>query len=117
MIQTGEILCQQKGKDELHEESGVLTKPEEALKAPSLYKVLLHNDDYTPMDFVVEVLEDFFNKQSHEAHDIMIEVHNKGIGLGGIFPREIAETKVDQVHRYANECDYPLKCTLEESGV
>ena len=114
MFQPDQVICQHSDGEEHYEESGVITKPEELIKEPSMYKVFLHNDDYTPMDFVVEILEDFFNKQTQEAHDIMLEVHNKGMGAGGIFPREIAETKLDLVHRYANECDYPLKCTLEE---
>jgi len=114
MFQLFEIFCEERLSDSEFEEISVLTKPKESIKEPLLVKVLLHNDDYTPMDFVVEILENFFNKQKEEAHDIMLEVHNKGVGIGGVYPKEIAETKADLIHKYAHECDYPLKCTLEE---
>lgn len=116
MFQPNQILCQHNEKEESFEDSSVIAKPEEAVKEPKLFKVFVHNDDYTPMDFVVEILENFFNKETEEAHGIMLEIHNKGLGLGGIYPREISETKVDLVHKYASECDYPLKCTLEEQA-
>ena len=82
-------------------------------KRPPLYKVILLNDDYTPMDFVVMVLEQVFRKPHADALNVMLEVHQKGAGLAGIYTREVAETKVDQVIEYARINDYPLQCTLE----
>lgn len=114
MLQPNQIFCQQDKIEDSVQENAVISKPEEILEEPKLYKVLLHNDDYTPMDFVVEILEKFFNKVNEQANLIMLEVHNKGVGSGGIYPREIAETKTDLVHKYAHECDYPLKCSLEQ---
>jgi ATP-dependent Clp protease adaptor protein ClpS len=81
---------------------------------PSRYKVLLHNDDYTPMDFVVNVLRRFFRHGPDEATRIMFRVHNAGVGVAGVFPREIAETKVHQVATYARKHLHPLKCTMEK---
>jgi len=83
------------------------------LKRPRLYKVLLLNDDYTPMEFVVVVLEQFFAKSRELAVQIMLHVHQKGIGICGIYPREIAETKVQQVMNFAQEHQHPLQCTME----
>ena len=83
------------------------------LKKPQLYKVLLLNDDYTPMEFVVRVLEQFFHKNREEATRIMLHVHQKGMGICGIFTREVAETKVQQVMLYAAQNQHPLQCTLE----
>jgi ATP-dependent Clp protease adaptor protein ClpS len=80
---------------------------------PSMYKVLLHNDDYTSMDFVVHVLEKVFKKNHDEAVKIMWSVHLKGMGLCGIYTREIAETKVATVHQLARRSGFPLKCSLE----
>ncbi len=85
------------------------------LKRPPLYKVLLLNDDYTPMDFVVHILEQFFGMSQEKAAQIMLEVHTKGIGVCGVFSRDIAETKVAQVNDYSRECQHPLKCTMEEA--
>lgn len=83
---------------------------------PSLYKVHLHNDDYTPMDFVVFVLKKFFSKSEPEAQKIMLDVHQKGLGLAGIYSFEIAETKVYQVNQYAKSNNYPLKTSFEEES-
>ena len=83
------------------------------VKKPRLYKVVLLNDDYTPMDFVVVVLERFFQKSREQAVQIMLTVHNKGSGICGVFPYEIAETKVQQVLGYAQENQHPLQCTME----
>ncbi|MDI6795972.1 MAG: ATP-dependent Clp protease adapter ClpS [Desulfatibacillaceae bacterium] len=80
---------------------------------PSMYKVLLHNDDYTSMDFVVHVLERVFKKAHDEAVQIMWSVHLKGMGLCGVYTREIAETKVATVHQLARRSGFPLKCSLE----
>lgn len=87
----------------------VLTKNKTRTKTPRLYRVLLLNDDYTTMDFVVAVLENIFHKSPSEATRIMLEVHKKGSGVCGSYTREIAETKVDVVHRYARESGYPLR--------
>ena len=95
-------------------EVGVLVKPKEKVKRPSMYKVLLLNDDYTPMDFVVHVLEKFFSKNKQEATDIMMQVHRRGVGVCGIFSYEIAETKVSQVMDFARANEQPLQCTMEK---
>ncbi|WP_028578845.1 ATP-dependent Clp protease adapter ClpS [Desulfogranum japonicum] len=92
----------------------VLIKDKEELKEPPLYKVVLHNDDYTTMDFVVMILETIFNKDSNEATKIMLDVHNQGKGIAGVYTREIGETKVAQVHRLAKMNEFPLKCSLEK---
>ena len=83
-------------------------------KEPKKYKVFLLNDDYTTMDFVVEILMDVFHKSYAEAVDIMLKVHKNGKGLCGIYTYEIAETKVDEVHRRARANQFPLKATMEE---
>lgn len=83
------------------------------VKKPQLYKVLLLNDDYTPMEFVVRVLEQFFHKNREEATRIMLHVHQKGMGICGVFTREVAETKVQQVMLYAAQNQHPLQCTME----
>jgi ATP-dependent Clp protease adaptor protein ClpS len=88
------------------------TKP--VTKKPSMYRVLMLNDDYTPMEFVVMVLERFFSKSSDEAVTIMLHVHQKGVGVCGVYSYEIAETKVDQVMDLARENHHPLQCTLEK---
>jgi ATP-dependent Clp protease adaptor protein ClpS len=89
------------------------SKPE--LKRPPMYKVLLLNDDYTPMEFVVAVLENFFRMDRERATQIMLHVHTRGVGLCGIFTRDIAETKVSQVNDYARSHQHPLMCTMEEA--
>lgn len=94
--------------------TGIVTKTRPKTKKPSLYKVLLLNDDYTPMDFVVYVLERFFNKAPEEATRIMLHVHNKGVGICGVYTYEIAETKVAQVMNFAREHQHPLQCTMEK---
>ena len=85
------------------------------LKRPPLYKVLLLNDDYTPMEFVVQVLETFFAMDREKATQVMLHVHTRGIGVCGVFTREIAETKVAQVNDYARSNQHPLLCTMEEA--
>ncbi len=89
------------------------TKPK--LKRPPLYKVILLNDDYTPMDFVVEVLESFFQMDRIKATQIMLHVHTRGVGVCGVFTRDIAETKVAQVNDFARNNQHPLLCTMEEA--
>jgi ATP-dependent Clp protease adaptor protein ClpS len=83
------------------------------LEEPPMYRVLLLNDDYTTMDFVVEVLRQVFHKSEEEATRIMLNVHNQGVGVCGFYPMEIAETKVDMVDSLARERGFPLKCTME----
>lgn len=85
------------------------------IKTPPMYRVLLMNDDFTPMDFVIHVLQKFFNKPSDEATRIMLEVHQKGAGTCGVFTHEIAETKVHIVNTYARQNRFPLKCTMEKA--
>lgn len=95
-------------------ETGVITKTRVKTQKPSMYKVLLLNDDYTPMEFVVHVLETFFNKSVEDAHRIMLHVHQKGVGICGVYTFEVAETKVTQVMDYARQNNHPLQCTLEK---
>jgi len=85
------------------------------LKRPPLYKVMLLNDDYTPMEFVVLVLESFFRMDREKATQVMLHVHTRGVGVCGLFTREIAETKVSQVNDYARSNQHPLLCTMEEA--
>ena len=94
-------------------ETGVATRAKPKTKKPSMYRVLLLNDDYTPMEFVVLVLEHFFNKSREEATRIMLHVHNYGVGVCGIYPIEVAETKVAQVMDLARRNEHPLQCTKE----
>ena len=94
-------------------EGPVVQEAKPKLKRPQLYKVILLNDDYTPMEFVVVILERFFHKSREDATRIMLHVHQKGIGICGIFVREIAETKVRQVLSFAQEHQHPLQCTME----
>ena len=94
--------------------TGIATKSRAKTKKPSMYKVLMLNDDYTPMEFVVAVLERFFSKQHEEALQIMLHVHQKGVGICGVFTYEVAETKVTQVMDYARKHQHPLQCTLEK---
>lgn len=93
-------------------DAGLLEKPE--LKEPSLYKVILLNDDFTPMDFVTHVLQKFFNKTPEEARKVMLDVHKSGQGLAGIYSFEVAETKVFLTSNLAKQNKYPLKCTMEK---
>jgi ATP-dependent Clp protease adaptor protein ClpS len=94
--------------------AGLVLKTRPQTKKPSMYKVLLLNDDYTPMEFVVLVLERFFQKTYEAATQIMLEVHNSGLGLCGIYTHEIAETKVNQVLDFARSQQHPLQCTMEK---
>lgn len=88
---------------------------EDDVREPSLYKVFLLNDDYTTMNFVVSVLIDIFHKSMDDAVRIMQEVHEKGMGLCGVYPAEIAETKVDLIRSRARQAGFPLRCTMEEA--
>lgn len=97
------------------EERGVATKERTKTKKPSMYRVLLMNDDYTPMEFVVSVLMGIFKKSQEEATQIMLNVHQTGIGTCGIYTFEVAETKVAQVMDAAKRAQHPLQCTLEKA--
>jgi len=92
----------------------VLTRPETRTKRPSLYKVLLLNDDYTPMEFVVHILQRFFRMTAEQATQVMLHVHQKGVGVCGVFTYEVAETKVNQVLSFAQQHEHPLQCTMEK---
>ncbi|HEX9648459.1 MAG TPA: ATP-dependent Clp protease adapter ClpS [Alphaproteobacteria bacterium] len=94
--------------------TGVVTRTKPKTKKPSMYKVLMLNDDYTPMEFVVYVLERFFHKTREEATRIMLHVHQRGVGICGIYSYEVAETKVTQVMDFARQNQHPLQCTLEK---
>lgn len=84
------------------------------LIAPKMYKVLIHNDDYTTMDFVVHILETVFSKSSLEASEIMLNVHHKGVGECGVYSFEFAETKISSVHFIAKQYEFPLRCSMED---
>jgi ATP-dependent Clp protease adaptor protein ClpS len=94
-------------------EGELLEEVEKQLKEPDMYKVVLHNDDYTTKEFVVGVLQTVFQKPAIEATKIMMDVHKKGRGVVGVYTWDIAQTKVAQVHRLAKEQEFPLKCTIE----
>jgi ATP-dependent Clp protease adaptor protein ClpS len=102
-----------KGNDE-EGKTGLVTKTRPKTKRPNLYKVLLLNDDYTPMEFVVHVLEKYFNKGREEATRIMLHVHHKGVGVCGVYTYEVAETKVTQVMDFSRQHGHPLQCTMEK---
>ena len=95
-------------------EVGVLTRTRIKPKKPAMYRVLLLNDDFTPMDFVVHVLERFFSKNRQEATEIMLHVHRRGVGVCGTYTYEVAETKVNLVMDYARKNEHPLQCTMEK---
>jgi ATP-dependent Clp protease adaptor protein ClpS len=106
-------MVQEKTGTGYHESTATDTRTK--VKQPPMYKVLLVNDDYTTMDFVVHVLQKFFQKTFEEATRIMLHVHYKGVGVCGLYPFEIAETKVTQVVDYAKKNEYPLQCSMEEA--
>lgn len=93
---------------------GLATKTRVQTKKPSMYRVLILNDDYTPMEFVVLILERFFNKSREQATRIMLHVHQKGVGVCGVYTYEVAETKVAQVMDMARRNEHPLQCTMEK---
>ncbi|MEJ8573429.1 ATP-dependent Clp protease adapter ClpS [Microbaculum marinum] len=94
--------------------TGIVTKVRPKTKRPNLYRVLILNDDYTPMEFVVHVLERFFNKGPEEATQIMLHVHHNGVGECGVYTYEVAETKVTQVMDFARKHQHPLQCVMEK---
>lgn len=102
------------GGDDLS--TGVSVKSRPKTKKPSMFKVLMLNDDYTPMEFVVLVLEQLFAKSHEEAMSVMLNVHQRGVGICGVFTFEIAETKVAQVMDLAHQNEHPLQCTIEKDG-
>ncbi len=91
------------------------TRPETRTKRPPMYKVILLNDDYTPMEFVVEILKQVFHKPHPEATRIMLHVHQNGMGVAGVYPYEVAETRVRTVEELARQHEYPLKCVMEKA--
>jgi ATP-dependent Clp protease adaptor protein ClpS len=103
------------GGNDGDEQVGLATKTRTRTKKPKQYKVLMLNDDYTPMEFVVMVLKRFFRMDLEQATRVMLHVHQKGVGVCGVFPYEVAETKVNQVMDYAKANQHPLQCTLEEA--
>lgn len=94
--------------------TGVVTKAISKTKKPPMYKVLMLNDDYTPMEFVISLLERFFHKNSEQAAQIMLHIHRRGVGICGVFTYEVAETKVNQVVDFARQNQHPLQCTMEK---
>jgi ATP-dependent Clp protease adaptor protein ClpS len=94
--------------------TGTVVKTRPKTKKPSMYRVLLLNDDYTPMEFVVHVLERFFNKSREAATEIMLHVHHRGVGVCGVYTFEVAETKVTQTIDFARRHQHPLQCTMEK---
>ena len=96
--------------------TGLAVKPRPKTKKPSMYKVLMLNDDYTPMEFVIHMLERFFGKSHEEATQIMLQVHQRGVGVCGVYTYEIAETKAGQVMDMARQQQHPLQCTIEKDG-
>jgi ATP-dependent Clp protease adaptor protein ClpS len=102
------------GVDDPDGKTGLITKTRPETKKPSLYKVLMLNDDYTPMEFVVHTLERFFNKSREEATRVMLHVHQRGVGVCGVFTYEVAETKVAQVMDFARQHQHPLQCRMEK---
>ncbi|MGH8671109.1 MAG: ATP-dependent Clp protease adapter ClpS [Burkholderiales bacterium] len=97
------------------QENTVLETKTTKLKPPPMFQVILLNDDYTPMEFVVIVLEKFFSKSREQATQIMLKVHREGMGVCGVYPRDIAATKVEQVLHYSRRHQHPLQCVMEET--
>ena len=103
-------------KHNQHSSEGVALEPErQKIKPPPLFKVMLLNDDFTPMDFVVVVLQKFFNMNREQATVVMLKVHQQGRGVCGVFPRDLAATKVEQVGAFARRHQHPLACVMEEN--
>jgi ATP-dependent Clp protease adaptor protein ClpS len=98
-----------------HKDDSVLEAKKAKLKLPPMYKVLLLNDDYTPMEFVVLVLQKFFGMNRERATQVMLKVHREGMGICGVYPRDVASTKVQQVAAYARKHQHPLQCVMEEN--
>jgi ATP-dependent Clp protease adaptor protein ClpS len=109
------LMAERKDDEEGGTGVGVATRTRAKAKKPSLYKVLMLNDDYTPMEFVVLVLQRFFRMSLEDATRVMLHVHQKGVGVCGIFSYEVAESKVSQVIDFARQNQHPLQCTLEKA--
>jgi ATP-dependent Clp protease adaptor protein ClpS len=107
------LSCGMAKEDSIIQEK-IAVSDREALQEPPLYKVLLHNDDYTTMEFVVMILQTVFRKNTDEATRIMLNVHNQGVGIAGVYTWEVGETKVAIVHRMAKKNQFPLRCSLEK---
>ncbi len=104
------------GTGPAHHGDLMVAEPQTKAKRPPMFKVVLLNDDYTPMDFVVSVLEQIFHRTHADSMEIMLLIHNKGAAAAGIYTRDVAETKADQVTEYARINDYPLQCSLEQDS-
>lgn len=96
----------------LNEQSGIAVEHETKVKVPKKFKVLLHNDDYTTMEFVVHVLQRFFKKTIEEANGIMLSIHHEGVGVCGVYTYEVAETLAQKINRYSKDNGHPLKCSI-----
>ena len=103
------------GDNERQTDGQLLERTRHETKKPELFKVLLLNDDYTPMDFVVVVLQKFFALSREKATQVMLKVHREGIGVCGVYPKDVAATKVEQVKSYAKQHQHPLQCVMEEN--
>ena len=103
------------GQSDNHEGGLAVQEAKPKLKKPPLFKVLLLNDDFTPMDFVVEILVDFFVMSEEKATQVMLHVHTRGVGVCGVFSKDVAETKVEIVNNYSRENHHPLMCSMEEA--
>lgn len=108
-------MAQKKDNEQEHRHGAVVEEARPEVIRPPLYQVVLLNDDYTPMDFVVEVLRLFFNLGSERATQVMLHVHTRGKGVCGVFTREVAETKVAQVNEFSRQHQHPLLCTMEQA--
>jgi len=97
-----------------HENGTLTVREEQKLKAPPMYQVLLLNDDYTPMEFVVAIIQEYFNKDRESATQVMLKVHRDGKGMCGVYPKDIASTKVELVLTHAGKAGHPLQCVMEE---
>ncbi|MFN0121827.1 MAG: ATP-dependent Clp protease adapter ClpS [Blastocatellia bacterium] len=95
-------------------DGSVVTESKQKVQKPPLYKVLLHNDDYTTMEFVMFILKTIFHKSDTDAFTIMMAVHQQGLGVAGVYTHEVAEARIDKVHNLARASEYPLLCTMEE---
>ncbi|NIY80838.1 MAG: ATP-dependent Clp protease adapter ClpS [Rhodobacteraceae bacterium] len=114
MIRAPQMMADNDDRSDEDGDVGLALKPKPKTKRPPLYKVMLLNDDYTPMEFVVLVLERFFGIGHAQATEIMLTVHKKGLAVVGVFPHEIAETKVAQVMDFSRRHQHPLQCTMEK---
>ncbi len=103
-------------RHDTEDDGQVLTKKKPKTRKPRMFKVLIHNDDYTPMEFVVAILEQIFRLNEVDATRVMLHVHNNGVGVAGVFPHQVAETKMQQVMANAQRHEFPLQCSIEPEG-